>query len=466
MQRLSGLDASFLYLETSSQLLHVCGLITLDGTTVPGGYGFERLKRTLAERVRLIPAFRRKLHNPRWNLGHPVWVEDEEFDLDHHVHRVGLPAPGGRAELAGFCAHVAGQQLDRARPLWQLYVIEGLANGEVAVFLKMHHASVDGVSGASLITYLSGLSPDAPPPEIGGDVRHNGDVPARLDLLRSSVTSFAKRPLELAKLVPDLVELVPRWVGKALRGKGMPVPFTAPRTSLNGTITSHRSVAYAQLELDDVKTVKNAFGVTVNDVVLALVSGALRRFLSERGELPEDPLVATVPVSVHERTERDHGSNKVSAFFASLPTHLADPAARVFMLAESNRLSKDHHYDIDADMLQDWAQFSGATAFGLAVRAYSALRLAEKHPVVHNLVVSNVPGPPMPLYLLGARITGLYPLGPVFHGAGLNVTVLSNAGKVDVGLIGAEELAGDLWPLADALPDALEELLKAAPQPG
>ena len=264
-------------------------------------------------------------------------------------------------------------------------------------------------------------------------------------------------------MLPGLFELVPSWLGKALRGKGMPIPFTAPRTSLNGTITGHRSVAFTQLDLDDVKVVKNAFGVTVNDVVLAIVAGALRNFLENRHDLPEDPLVATVPVSVHDRTERDHGSNKVSAFFASLPTHLPDPAARVFFLAEANRLSKDHHYDIHADMLADWAQFSAATMFGLAVRAYSALRLAEKHPVVHNLVISNVPGPPMPLYLLGARITGLYPLGPVFHGAGLNVTVLSNAGKVHVGLLGAKELVQDLWPLADAMPDALEELLKVAP---
>jgi len=460
MQRLSGLDASFLYLETPSQVLHVCGLLTLDGSTVPGGYTFAKLKEKLDERVRLIPAFRRKLHNPLWNLGHPVWIEDEDFDLDHHVHRIGVPAPGDRAELAELCAHIAGQQLDRAQPLWQLYVIEGLADGQIAVLLKMHHASVDGVSGASLITYLAGLEPDAPAPVI--EQPGNPAVPSALDLLRSGVETVVKRPAEVVRLLPDLLELVPRWLGKALQGKGMPVPFTAPRTSLNGTITGHRSVAFAQLDLDAVKEVKNAFGVTVNDVVLALVAGALREFLGARGELPDDPLVATVPVSVHDRTEREHGSNKVSAFFASLPTHLADPAARVFFLAEANRRSKDHHYDIDADMLQDWAQFSAATMFGLAVRAYSALRLAEKHPVVHNLVVSNVPGPPMPLYFLGARVTGFYPLGPVFHGAGLNVTVLSNAGKVHVGLLGARELVKDLWPLADALPEALDQLLKAA----
>jgi diacylglycerol O-acyltransferase len=216
-------------------------------------------------------------------------------------------------------------------------VIEGLADGEIAVLLKMHHASVDGVSGASLITYLAGIEPDAPPPRIAEDERRNAGVPGRRALFGAGITSFVKRPVEVVKLLPDLVGLVPRWLGKALQGKGMPVPFTAPRTSLNGTITAHRSVAYAALDLDDVKQVKNAFGVTVNDVVLAVVSGALRQFLRDRGELPQDPLVATVPVSVHERTERAHGSNKVSAFFASLPTHVPDPSARVFTLAESNR---------------------------------------------------------------------------------------------------------------------------------
>jgi WS/DGAT/MGAT family acyltransferase len=465
MQRLSGLDASFLYLETPSQVLHVCGLMVVDGSTMPGGYSFARFRDQLAARVALIPEFRRKLHNPLWNLSHPVWVEDTDFDLDHHLHRIGVPAPGDRTELSELCGHIAGQQLDRSHPLWQMYVIEGLASGEVAILLKMHHASVDGVGGASLITYLAGLEPDASPPDPGKDAHHNPEVPTQLSLLRSSVAALAKLPFEAVRLFPGLVEMAPRWIGKAVRGKGMPVPFTAPRTSLNGTITGHRSVAYVSVSLEDVKKVKDAFGVTVNDVVLAMCTGALRKFLSDRDELPADPLVATVPVSVLDRTERDHGANKVSAFFASLPTHLADPAARVFALAENNRLSKDHHRSIDADMLQDWAQFSAATTLGLAIRAYSRLRLAEKHPVVHNLVISNVPGPPMPLYLLGARITGLYPMGPVFHGAGLNVTVISNAGRVDIGLIGARELVSDLWPLADAIAPALDELLAASPTP-
>lgn len=314
MRRLSGLDASFLYLETSAQLMHVCALITVDPSTVPGGYDVDATARRLDERVALIPAFRRKLYNPLWNLHHPVWVEDDEFDLDHHLHHIAVPAPGGRAELARLCAHIAGQPLDRRRPLWEMYVIEGLDDGEVAMMLKMHHASVDGVSGANLLAYLADTEPDAPPPDPGPDDHANAGPPGIGSLLGGGLTDLARRPVAVAKLLPDLVTMVPAWAGRALRRTGMPVPFTAPRTSLNGTITGHRSLAFTQLDLADVKTVKNAFGVTVNDVVLALCAGALRDFLVARDDLPPDPLMATVPVSVHERTERATGSNKVSAF--------------------------------------------------------------------------------------------------------------------------------------------------------
>lgn len=459
MQALSGLDASFLYLETPSQPLHVCALLTLDVSTIPGGYDFATFTGILDQRVHGIPEFRRKLHNSPLNLRHPVWVEDTDFDIDHHVHRIGLPSPGDHATLAELCAHFAGQTMDRSRPLWEMYVIEGLPDDRVAVLLKMHHSTVDGVGGANIIAYLAGAEPGTLPPL--PETPAIPSPPGHLDLLKASLADWARRPAELARLVPDLAGVVPRWLLRALRRQGMPVPFTAPRTSLNGTITGHRSVAFTSVDLDAVKKVKNAFGVTVNDVVLALCTGALRRFLEERGELPDDPLVVTVPVSVHNRSEHGTGSNRVSAFFASLPTQLADPAARVYAIAESNRLAKEHHYSIDAGMLQDWAEFAGPFLFRLGVRAYSALRLAEKHPVVHNLVISNVAGPPAPLYLLGARITGMYPLGPVFHGAGLNITVISNAGRVDVGLLAAQELVPDPWPLADAITDELKELLRA-----
>ncbi|MGH3947751.1 MAG: WS/DGAT/MGAT family O-acyltransferase [Pseudonocardiaceae bacterium] len=463
MQRLTGLDASFLYLETSSQLLHVCALITLDASTIPGGYSFDALKKKLEKRTARIPAFRRRLHDSRFNMDHPVWVEDDEFDIDHHVHRIGVPAPGGRQEVGQLCAHIAGQPMSRRHPLWEMHIVEGAASGEIVVIAKMHHAGIDGVSGANLMTYLSGLEPDAPLPELPPEQRRNPDPPTAFELIGDGLVTFARKPLELARLLPGIVGMVPDFISKAVRGEGMSLPFTAPRTSFNGTITGHRSVAYAQLDLADVKRVKNAFGVTVNDVVLALCAGALRTFLDDRNELPDKPLLASVPVSVRGRSARqDAGSNKVSAIFSSLPTHLDDPAERVRSLGESNQKAKEHHKTIPADLLQDWAQFAAPTTFGLAVRAYSALRLAERHPVVHNLVISNVPGPPMPLYLLGARITAMYPLGPVFHGCGLNVTVLSMSDKVDVGLIGAGDLVPDLWPLADAIPGAMAELLEAA----
>ncbi|MPY82161.1 MAG: wax ester/triacylglycerol synthase family O-acyltransferase [Actinophytocola sp.] len=459
MQRLTGLDASFLYLETPQQLLHVCALLTLDPATIPGDHTVDGFTRRLAERCEPIPVFRRKLYSTPFNLDHPVWVADDEFDISHHIVRATLPAPGGREQLDELCADIASTPMSRDRPLWEMHVVDGCADGQLAVIAKLHHAGIDGVSGANLISYLASLEPDAPLPDLPSEELR---PPSAADVIGAGLAGFARRPVELARLLPELIGLVPSFVTRSLRGEGMGLPFTAPRTSFNGTISGERSVAHVELPLAEVKRVKNAFGVTVNDVVLALCTGALRRFLAERGELPDKPLLATVPVSVRARSQRrDAGSNKVSTLFCPLPTHEADPVARLAELGETNRRAKQHHGSIPADLLQDWAQFAAPTTFGLAVRAYSALRLAERHPVVHNLVISNVPGPPMPLYLLGARVTGMYPLGPVFHGAGLNVTVMSLSGKVDVGLIAARNLLDDLWPLADAIPAALDELVAA-----
>jgi WS/DGAT/MGAT family acyltransferase len=240
----------------------------------------------------------------------------------------------------------------------------------------------------------------------------------------------------------------------------MPAPFTAPRTSFNGTITGHRSVAFVRMDLAHVKEVKNAFGCTVNDVVLTMCSGALRKYLADRDELPEQSLVAMVPVSVHGKTTAP-GTNKVSGMFSSLASNIADPVERLAEIAAQNRVAKEHHKTLSASLLQDWAQFAAPNTFALAVRVYSKLRLAERHPVIHNLVISNVPGPPMPIYFMGARIVGFFPFGPVFHGAGLNITVLSNDGHLDVGLIACRELAPHLWELADDMPIALEELRTA-----
>jgi WS/DGAT/MGAT family acyltransferase len=428
---------------------------------MPEEYDFERLRESLRERIGGNPAFRRKVHDPMFNLDHPVWIDDEHFDIEHHVRRVTVSPPGDREQLAAVCADIAAQPLDRNRPLWEMWVIEGLEDGSIAVMTKMHHATVDGVSGASLVSELCSLEPDAPPMTADAPKAPPPGRPSDRRIVADGAVRLATRPLKFAKLLVPTVGVLPEWIGRARRGAAMPAPFTAPRTSFNGTITGHRSVAFVRMNLADVKEVKNAFGCTVNDVVLTMCSGALRKYLADRNELPDSSLVAMVPVSVHGKSDAP-GTNKVSGMFSSLASDIADPVERLAAIAEQNLVAKEHHKTLSASLLQDWAQFAAPNTFGLAVRVYSKLRLAERHPVIHNLVISNVPGPPMPIYFLGARITGFYPFGPVFDGAGLNVTVISNDGHLDVGLIACRELAPRLWDLADDLPIALDELLSAA----
>lgn len=463
MDRLSGLDASFLYLETPEQLMHVSGLLLLDPATMPEGYDFTRLKDGIGRRVRDVPMFTRKVQPMPFGLDHPVWVEDAHFDIDRHVHRLAVPAPGGERELAELVGHLAGLSLDRARPLWEMWVIEGLATGQIAVLSKMHHASVDGVNGASALSFFCSLEPDAELLDVApaGD-RSSGREHGQVELLARGLLATAARPMQLARLVRPTVGLLSQTVGRAVHGKAMAAPLTAPRTSFNGTITGHRSVAFVDLALDRIRAIKNAVpGATVNDVVLSISGGALRRYLEDRGELPGSSLLATVPVSVHETSRREGGRNKISTMFARLRTDVADPLERLRQLAVSNAHAKEHHQAISADTLQDWAEFAAPRTFGAAVRMVSELRLADRGPVIHNLVLSNVPGPPMPLYFLGARIDALYPLGPVFHGSGLNITVMSNNGSMHVGIIACRESMPRPWELADAFAKELEELTAA-----
>ncbi|OBI21662.1 diacylglycerol O-acyltransferase [Mycobacterium sp. E2327] len=458
MQRLSGLDASFLYLETAAQPMHVCSIIEVDTSTMPGGYTFGRLRDALTLRLKAMPQFREKLADSALNLDHPVWVEDESFDVDRHLHRIGLPPPGGRSELSEICGHIASLPLDRSRPLWEMWVIEGVAGADsdrLAVMTKVHHCGVDGVTGANLMSQLCATEADAPAPDpvdgVGGG--------SGWQIAAGGLVRFASRPLRLANVVPQTVSSVVATVRKAVEGQAMARPFAAPRTAFNASITGRRNIAYAQLDLEDVKTVKNHFGVKVNDVVMALVSGVLRQYLAERDALPDTSLVASVPVSVHGKSDRP-GRNQVSAMFSSLHTEIADPVERLAAIAEANSLAKEHSSAIGASLLQDWTQFAAPAVFGVAMRLYARTRLTETMPV-HNLVVSNVPGPQEPLYFLGCEVKAMYPLGPIFHGSGLNITVMSLNGTLDVGLISCPELLPDLWEMADDFAVAMEELLAA-----
>ncbi len=454
MERLSGLDAFFLYLETPTQPLNVCCVVELDTSTMPGGYSYSRLRAELRKRVSALPEFRMKLSDNQLNLDHPVWVDDEDFQLRRHVHRVGVPPPGGRRDLAEICGYIAGLPLDRDRPLWEMWVLEGGARDDaLTVMLKVHHAMVDGIAGANLLTKLCSPQPDAPPPQAVAGA--GGAHP--LQIAASGLMGFAKRPLRLATVLPATALTLAQTLLRARDGRTMAAPFSAPPTSFNGALSRHRNIAYTQLDMRDVKRVKNRFGVTVNDVVVALCAGVLRRFLLERGELPDNPLVATVPVSVHGKSERP-GRNHTTWMFCRLESHISDPAERIRTIAAGNTAAKDHTAAMGPTLLHDWTEFGGPTMFGAAMRILPRIPLT--HNPVFNLILSNVPGPQDEMYFLGCRMDTMYPLGPLLAGAGLNITVMSFNGDMGIGIVACPDLLPDLWGIADAFPDALKELLE------
>ena len=465
MERMTGLDASFLYFETPTMHMHVCATIIFDPSTMKGGYSFEKIREFIEGRLHLVPPFRRRLMEVPFRIHHPIWVEDPDFDLDYHLRRVACPSPGTPEQLAEIAGDMASRPLDRTRPLWEMWIVEGLENGHVATVAKMHHCTVDGVSGANLMVHLFDLEENAepPPPEEDWEPERK---PTDLELVGHSINSRLRRRLNIAKAVPQTIRAA-RSVVRTARERGGSmgaVPFTAPRTSFNGAVSAHRKVAYTRVSLDDIKTIKNAFGTTVNDVVLSVSAGALRRYLEKNGELPDRSLVATCPVSVRTEEEKEEtvGSNKVSAMFTLLATDVEDPVERLMTIREATKGAKETHNALGANLLQNWAEFAAPTTFSLAARLYSNMRLVERHPVVHNLVISNVPGPPFPLYFAGARLVALYPLGPIFDGAGLNITVISYIDSVDFGFIADRDLVPDVWDLAGFVPEAVAELLKAA----
>ena len=464
MQRLSGIDSTFLSIETPSHHMHVSMVSVFDPSGMPGGYSFDKVRALIESRLPRIPLFRRRLAEVPFNLHFPVWVEVPDFDLDYHVRRVAVPAPGGMAELCEVAGDFVSRQLDRTKPLWEMQVVEGLDNGNIGLLAKVHHSTIDGVSGAEMMVHLFDLEPIAAPAEAPPDDRPTEHVPSDFELVAYAVRSIATNPVRLVKIVPGTIGSVVGLIRRRRQsdGPGMAAPFTAPRTPFNAAITSRRNVAVSHLALEDVKKVKRAFGTTVNDVVLALCAGALRSYLDKLGELPETPLVSVVPISVRGEQTDEASSNQVSAMFVSLATDIVDPVTRLRAIAEGTRGAKEDHQAIGATMLQDWAQFAAPAVFARASRLYSSMKLADRHRPIHNVIISNVPGPPFPLYLAGAKLLMLCPLGPVMEGAGLNITVLSYQDSIDVGLIACRDLMPDLEDLAGAFPTAMSELLAAA----
>lgn len=462
VQPLSAADASFLYLETSVMHLQVCTAVVLDDPD--GRLTIDRVREIVRERLPAAAPLRRRLVPATLRLHHPYWEEVADLDLDLHVRPVSCPAPGTDAELEGVVARFASRPLDRSRPLWQMLVVRGLSDHRVALLLKMHHSAADGVAAAGVLVNFFDLEAHPAMPFALSTLPAASVRPGAVTRFRRNVEGVARYPLTAAKLVPSVAGAVAGLVKGRVQGgsSGAAVPFTAPRVSFNGAISARRSVAFCELSLQTVKDVKSAFGATVNEVLLAVCAGALRHYLADRGELPDSPLVVVIPVSI--RAPGETGGNRTSAMFARLPVNVADPVERLAQTAAASRAGKTEHEAIGTELVSMAAELLPPVTAGLVSRLYSAVGLADRHPVVHNLVMSNVPGPPVQLWFGGCPVRSIYPLGPVLEGAGLNITALSVNNRIGIGFIACADTMPRPQDLAAGMETALQELADAAAQ--
>jgi len=468
MRQLNGIDTSFLNMETPRQQGHVAGVVTVDPSTAPGEWGFDSVKRLIEQRIHLLPPFRRRLVTVPFGIDRPYWIEDPDFDLDFHVRHIAVPAPGGREQLADLVARIHERPLDRARPLWETYVIEGLENGRVAVLTKLHHAAIDGVSGAEILTILLDPTPEGrelvPPRRPWRPDR----VPTHSSLLGRSAVTTALQPakavrlgIDIAKAIPALKPLttLPALLGIGKRDDDLLSRPTliAPHSILNEPITPHRRWAFGDVDLEDVKEIKNRCEVTVNDVVIAISSGAVRRWLLDRDALPDRSLQAMVPISIRSSEETGEIGNHVSAMIAPIGTQIEDPYERLDFVHQTMNIAKEQHSATPATLLQDFAEFAPPAIAARAARwVFRNGRAGKVAPF--NLVISNVPGPDFPLYLAGAQLLAHYPVSAIIDGAAMNITLHSYLGQLCFGIVADRDLAPDLWNMIGYLGDEIAAL--------
>jgi WS/DGAT/MGAT family acyltransferase len=480
MRQLTSLDAQFLAMESARQYGHVAGLAVLDPSTRAGGLDLASVQQLLEQRLPLVPPLRWRLAEVPFNLDYSFWIDDPDFDLEFHVREIALPTPGSEAQLADQVARIVARPLDRARPLWELYLIQGLEDGHVAVLTKIHHAVVDGLSGAEIMVALLDLTPEGRTPPEPSDRRER--MPGRGEMLLRGVAGAMRYPVRFARsapaALPNLAEvrslaIMPgvTSVGRAVRRarelalgrprhKSLPGLPPAPRTPFSGRVSGHRKVAFGQLSLADVKAAKNLHGTTVNDVVVALCAGAVRRWLIEHDALPEGPLVAQIPISVRTEAQTGTYGNRIMLQSAPLFTHVADPIERLRLTHEALGDMKQRHRALPAELLQDANHFIPPAVFALAARSTFALATSAAGRPPWNLVISNVPGPQVPLYLAGARLVANYPISVITDGMGLNITVMSYCGHLDFGLIADRDQMPDVHLLMQWLRDELALLIK------
>jgi diacylglycerol O-acyltransferase / wax synthase len=466
MQRMSGLDAAFLYVETPTMPMHVGLVCILDPITSTEPYDYARIHALLENEVRGQESFRKRPVEVPFGLSHPLWLDDPSFDAIHHIRRVACPAPGGQSELCDLVGRILSVPLDRSRPLWEVWVIEGLEHGRFALVPKVHHAIADGMGGAHLLQTMFTTTPDGVPRAGSSNSATLSSlppppVPSELDLLRDALASKLDASRDLVHMFKRTTAALSDFYERRTHEDhlGGATVFDSPRAPWNAPITSERAVAFARISQDEVRTIRKRFDTTANEVVLAICAGALRGYLEAHGELHDQPLVAACPLAMRSRTR---GGNRISAMLTSLATHLDDPVARLAAIRASTRGAKAEHDQLGGDMLASWAELAFPGVFRTAAKLYSKYRVAAKHPPLYSLAISNVPGPRKPLYFAGARLLAAYPLGPIVEGAGLNVTVLTYGQHIDFGLVAARSLLPDLSDIARRLRDATAELLQIA----
>ena len=477
MLQLSGLDTAFLNMETDTAFGHVATLMLFDGAGFRGSSPYAAIRSHFEACARRLPPLYRRLVEVPFGLDRPYWIDEGEVDIDFHVRHIGVPPPGSTAQLAELIAHLVERPLDRNRPLWDLHIIEGLESNEVALLFKTHHAAADGASSMVMFSEIFSNRPDPPPPSPAAP-RTSEKMPEAWELLARAYGSMLRHPLlGLGMQMRALRTLLgngmvgpgaanadarlSRWLsGEAIENLASAV-LIAPRTPFNGTVSAHRRVAFTSVALERLKSIKQAAGSTLNDVVMSVCSGALRRYLLRKDVLPEQPLIAMVPVSVRTGEEQELYSNLVSSIFSNLATDASDPRQRLDRIRSSMQNAKEIHNAIPANLLQDFSKFAAPAVAAQAARTVARLGLADQVNPICNVVISNVPGSRETLYLAGAELTAMVPVSTVSDGMGLNMTVISYRERVVFGYVACRELVPDLWDLIDDTRAAIDELAAA-----
>jgi WS/DGAT/MGAT family acyltransferase len=461
LKQLTAFDAIFLYAETAETPGHVGGLSLVQ---LPDGYRgdfYEDYKTTIATRIRHVPFLHHKVVELPFQVDHPFWVEVPKVDVDSHVRHLTAPRPGRMDQVEDLVALLHGQLLDRSRPLWEFYVIDGLENGQVAIYTKMHHAAMDGASSMALITTMYDPTPRARSFTDPGRDDLDDEV-SLAEVVRGLATSFVRRQVRAAQFLPELLKAWNRVLlpdPTTLQFAAAPGIPRGPRTPFNVGITSQRVYAARTMPLSVVKRIGKATGTTVNDVVLAICAGAVRGYLQEKGVLPDAALSAMVPVSL--RAGDTSTANQNGMFLASLATDVADPYQRLQAIHRSAAAQKQRLEDFKEVPLPDVSLAGMGAMMHWLVGLAGRRPLGIEPPYLGNVLVSNVPGPPQPLYIAGARILSMYPCSIPFHGSALNITAESYCDRLDFGLIACRRAVPDLALIADGLLEALVDLQHA-----